>query len=243
MKRLNGYIIATVAALAMGGCRNAGNETPQAEASAAEIAAPEYSGRETELLNAGLVDIQKTDESIAVHIVYATPYNFMGRRLYNGVTHALMLPKTAEMLTDAQQRLKKERLDLSLIVYDAARPLSIQREMWDIVEGTDMERFVANPNNAPGMHNYGAAVDVSLMDCTGHPLAMGSEYDFFGDAARVDIEDSLQAKGIITRREYDNRRLLRKIMTEAGFIASSDEWWHFNSIAPDLARQHLTPIQ
>ena len=41
--------------------------------------------------------------------------------------------------------LKSIRPDLNLIVYDAARPVSIQQEMWDSVEGTDMEDFVANP--------------------------------------------------------------------------------------------------
>lgn len=60
----------------------------------------------------------------AVHLVYATPYNFMGRKLYHSLTHAFMLPELAE--------------------------------------------------------------------CTGHFVPMGSEYDYFGDEARITAEEELR---------------------------------------------------
>lgn len=190
----------------------------------------EYTEKERQLLKLGLVDIQKQSESIDVHLVYATPFNFMGKQLYKDMTHAFMLPKSAQMLLEAEKNLKKERPDLSFRIYDAARPISIQHDMWNMVVGTDMEDFVANPTKGRGMHNYGIAIDLTLIDCTGNPLPMGSEYDYFGDEARTNIETELLATGRITQRELENRLLLRKVMTESGFLVYHAEWWHFNSM-------------
>ena len=135
-------------------------------------------------------------------------------------------------------------MDLHLVVYDAARPRTIQEQMWAVVENTDLEDFVANPNKrGGGPHNYGIAVDVTLVDCAGHPLPMGSEYDYFGDRARVDIEPQLFEKGEITYRELQNRKLLREIMTEAGWLTISSEWWHFNAMPLAEASQKLTVIK
>ena len=134
---------------------------------------------EKRLREQGLVDIAQMDSSIAVRLVYATPYNFVGKRLYTGLNKAFMLPQAAQMLLDAKQRLKALRPDLNLLVYDAARPLSVQQQMWGYGQRDRNARFVANPNNGPGMHNFGAAVDLTLMDCTGQPLPMGVRIRLF----------------------------------------------------------------
>lgn len=189
-----------------------------------------YTAKERQLLALGLVDIQEMSPSIDVHLVYATPFNFVGKQLYFDLTHAFMLPKTASMLLEAEKLLKKQRPDLSFRIYDAARPLSVQRDMWKIVAGTDLEEFVADPTKAQGKHNYGVAVDLTLIDCTGNPLPMGSEYDYFGDASRTNLEADLLSSGRITQRELDNRLLLRHVMTEAGFLIYEAEWWHFNAL-------------
>ena len=148
-----------------------------------------------------------------------------------GAVHAYLVPEAIEKLRHANCLLRQRRLDLHLVVYDAARPRSIQQQMWQVVEGTELEDFVANPNKSGGgPHNYGIAVDVTLVDCTGHPIPMGSEYDYFGDRSRVDKEPELLAKGEITPRELQNRLLLRSIMTEAGWIVEPSEWWHFNAM-------------
>lgn len=203
----------------------------------------EPAGRlEKKLRGMGLVDIAELESSIAVKIVYATPFNFVGKVLYKDIDKAFMLPATAERLIDAQKRLKAIRPDINLIVYDAARPMSIQQDMWEIVKGTDQMVFVSNPDKGGGLHNYGAAVDVSLIDCTGIPLEMGSRYDYFGDEARPDREDEMLKQNRITRRELDNRRLLRKVMTEAGFIPLQSEWWHFNLMSRQDAVEKLKVI-
>ena len=192
----------------------------------------------------GLQNVAEEIPGIEVQMVYATHYNFMGRVLYEGLDEAYLVPEAMEKLRKANELLRKKRLDLHLVVYDAARPRSIQQQMWEVVENTERQDFVANPNKSGGgPHNYGVAVDVTLVDCTGHPIPMGSEYDYFGDRSRVDLEDKLLAEGEISQRELLNRQLLREIMTEAGWLVEPSEWWHFNAMPLAEASQKLTVIQ
>ncbi len=199
---------------------------------------------EKHLEKIGLLNVAENVPGVEVYMVYSTPYNFMGRVLYQDLDEAYLVPEAIEKLKIAQEYLRKKRLDLHLVVYDAARPRSIQAQMWSVVEGTDMEDYVANPHKrGGGPHNYGIAVDVTLVDCTGHPLPMGSEYDFFGDRARVDKEPQLYADKEITGRELENRKLLREVMVYAGWIVEPSEWWHFNCMPTREAREKLPVIQ
>lgn len=190
----------------------------------------------------GMVDIQEVDASIRVHLVYATPDNFVGKTLYRDIHKAFMQPETARRLTIAQQRLKALRPDLGLMVYDAARPMSVQQEMWNQVRGTDKRIFVSNPKNGGGLHNYGAAVDLTIADSSGQPLSMGSDFDYFGDEARPDREEAMLRQGRISESDLTNRRLLRRVMTGAGFKVLPTEWWHFNLMSRPEAREKLQVI-
>lgn len=208
------------------------------------VVAKERSEVEMNLEEIGLQNVADEIPGIEVYMVYATPYNFMGRVLYEGLDEAYLVPEAMEKLRKANDILRKVRLDLHLVVYDAARPRSIQAQMWSVVENTNLEDYVANPNKSGGgPHNYGIAVDVTLVDCTGHPIPMGSEYDYFGDRARVDMEQQLFEDGEITRRELLNRRLLRDIMTQAGWLVEPSEWWHFNAMPLTEASKKLTIIK
>ena len=199
---------------------------------------------EKELESIGLLNVAEEIPGVEVYMVYATPYNFMGRVLYEDLDEAYLTKEAMDMLRVANDYLRKRRMDLHLVVYDAARPRSIQEQMWAVVEGTDLEDFVANPHKrGGGPHNYGIAVDVTLVDCTGHPIPMGSEYDYFGNRSRVDMEQQLFEDGEITRRELLNRRLLREVMTHAGWIVEPSEWWHFNCMPTAQAREKLPVIK
>lgn len=203
----------------------------------------EKSEIEISLEKAGLLNVADEIPGIEVYMVYSTPYNFMGRVLYEGLDEAYLVPEAMEMLKKANDYLRKKRMDLHLVVYDAVRPRSIQKQMWSIVEGTDLEDFVANPyKHGGGAHNYGIAVDVTLVDCTGHPIPMGSEYDYFGDRSRVDLEKKLYRTREITRRELQNRQLLREVMTQAGWLVEPSEWWHFNAMPRSEAQERLIVI-
>lgn len=185
---------------------------------------------------AGLVDIQQVDPSIKVALMYATSENFVGENMYGALRKAYLLPHIADKLKRIQARLKKEKgEDYSLIIYDAARPLSVQRKMWNAVKGTPNTAYVASPNNGGGRHNYGAAVDISIIDLkTGKELDMGSPVDHFGVRAHINNEASLVRRGLITQEAADNRAFLMKLMASEGLRAIRKEWWHFqerNSIA------------
>lgn len=192
---------------------------------------------DTWLHDRGLVDISVLDSTIHVHLVYATPDNFMGETVYTGITRAWLHPDAAQKLVTAQRLLKKEHPGLTLVVYDAARPMSVQRKMWRLVRGTDKVNYVSNPSNGGGLHNYGMAVDVTILDPAGEPMPMGTPFDFFGEEAHTNNEEALLASGKITRKEFDNRRLLRRIMKSAGFRTIPYEWWHFNACSRAEARQ------
>ena len=199
---------------------------------------------EKDLERIGLQNVGEEIPGVEVYMVYATPYNFMGRVLYKGLDEVYLVPEAMEKLKKANELLRKKRLDLHLVVYDAARPRSIQEQMWKVVENTELQDFVANPNKSGGgPHNYGVAVDVTLVDCTGHPIPMGSEYDYFGDRSRVDLEVQLIESGEINQRELKNRQLLREVMTEAGWLVEPSEWWHFNAMPLAEASQRLSVIK
>ena len=70
-----------------------------------------------------------------------------------------MLPQCAAALKKAQAELRQIRPDLSLIIFDATRPMSVQQTMWNAVKNTNHSFYVSNPANGGGMHNYGMAVD------------------------------------------------------------------------------------
>ena len=179
----------------------------------------------------GFVDIQQQDTSIHVSLMYSRPDNFTGRILYADLREAYLHPKAARALLRAQQLLRAQRPELSLKVYDAARPMHIQQKMWDTVKGTAQQNYVSNPRNGGGLHNYGLAVDITLCEAaTGDTLDMGTKVDFLGSYAHIDNEAALVSRHIITKEAKQNRELLRKVMTEAGFKPLKTEWWHFKLI-------------
>lgn len=142
----------------------------------------------------------------------------------------------------AQKTLKELYPSYSLIIYDAARPMSVQRKMWDVVKGTSKYRYISNPNRGGGLHNYGLAVDISILDSLGHPLSMGTKVDHLGVEAHITEEGELVRNGKITEAERQNRILLRKVMKTAGFRALPSEWWHFNFCSREEARKKYNVI-
>ena len=192
---------------------------------------------------AGFVDIRDIDPSIAVSLMYARADNFTGEVLYTDLREACLHPKAAKALSKAQQLLKARHPELSLKVYDAARPMHIQQKMWNTVAGTPKNIYVSNPANGGGLHNYGLAVDVTIADANGDSITMGTRIDNMTRLAHIDKEDELLRQGKLTREAYNNRRLLRRVMREAGFRALRSEWWHFNYTSRANARKYYKVIR
>lgn len=178
-----------------------------------------------------LVDIHSIDPSVKVELKYSTTDNFMSADVYGELEKAYMQPEVAKMLAKAQANLKKAHADYSLIVYDAARPYRVQQKMWTIVKGTSQQAYVAEPDAIGSIHNYGSAIDLSVVDKSGKPIDMGTKYDFLGALAEPKLQDKFLKEGKLTQAHLDNREILNKAMSEAGFSRISNEWWHFDAFS------------
>lgn len=204
---------------------------------------PEISSFEQRLVQEGLVDVRQLDPSIVVDLKYAQANNFMGINVYGDFTRAYLRPKAAWKLVAANKILRRRHPNLRLLVADAVRPRSIQHKMWDIVAGTPMQPYVANPHSG-SMHNFGAAVDVTLYDVDlGKRLDMGTPIDFFGPLAQPRLEVEFLRQGKLTEQQVANRLILRTTMVEAGWQPLGIEWWHFNAFPRDYIRRKYSIIE
>jgi zinc D-Ala-D-Ala dipeptidase len=198
---------------------------------------------ERRLIEQGFVDVQTLDPSIMVDLKYARPDNFMEADVYGDLTHAFLLPEAAKKLVLASEILQARHPGLRILVADALRPRVVQHKMWKIVSGTPMQPYVANPYSG-SMHNYGAAVDVTLYDVRQEKiLDMGTPIDYFGPLAQPQLESEFLRQGKLSREQLDNRRILRSIMLEAGWQMINIEWWHFDAFPIVYTRQNYTIIE
>ena len=191
----------------------------------------------------GYVNVQAADPSIHVSLMYSRPDNFCGVVLYDDLREAYLHPEAMKALKKAQEYLKKFRPDLSLKVYDAARPMTIQQKMWNKVKNTSKDIYVSNPAHGGGMHNYGMAVDITLCKLNGDTIDMGTKVDYMGAAAHIDKENELVLYGRISRHALQNRVLLRKVMRYGGFKPLRTEWWHFNKCSRAVAKKYYKVIK
>ena len=192
-----------------------------------------------------VVDIRSIDSSIHVRLRYADTANFLHRDFYDGLRHAYLTCYAANKLSTAQYYLKQNNVRYSLLVYDAARPLHVQQMMWDSVKlPEDKKRKYLTPANARSMHNYGVAVDITIVDLdSGKTLDMGTDFDYFGDLSQPIFEDHYLEKKLLTKAQVDNRLLLRKVMRQAGFKSISSEWWHFVACSREKAETQCELIK
>lgn len=161
-----------------------------------------------------LIDIHELNPRILLDIKYATADNFVGKAVY-GTAHAYLCEPVAHKLDRVQQYLEKQGLGLK--VWDAYRPVRVQRELWAIVPD---ERYVAHPDKGSN-HNRGAAVDVTLVDAAGNELSMPTGFDDFTERAHHTYQD-------LNPEQIKNRAFLCDTMIAYGFKPLETEWWHFN---------------
>lgn len=196
---------------------------------------------DAEFAKMGFVDVQSLDSTIQVDLKYSSTDNFMGVNMYGDLHKAYLRPEIAQMVVNAQKYLKEINPEYTLVIYDAARPLSAQRMMYEKVQGTPFSKYVAKPAKGGGYHNYGCAVDVTILH-NGTPLDMGAEFDEFSTLSHINNEQYNLKRGKLSREAYDNRQLLRKIMRKAGFHTYRCEWWHFQHYSKKYLRTHFHSI-
>lgn len=114
--------------------------------------------------------------------------------------------------------------------------------MYEKMKGTKFEKFVANPAKG-SMHNYGIAVDITIVNMNGKELDMGLT-PFKRSTVRLYWDYALKKLGKkLSKEQKSNRKLLSDTMKQAEFIPLSFEWWHFNGMAKDKARKKYKIIE
>ncbi len=197
---------------------------------------------EKKFIKAGLINVHSVDKSIKVDLVNSNPQkNYFRENFYDGLKKAYLREKVAKKLSKAQKHLKSKFPGYSLLIMDSARPRSISKLMYDKMKGTKFEKFVANPKKG-SMHNYGIAVDITIVDGNGKEIDMGftpfykSDFSIYWDYAKLKMFD-------LSEKQKKNRALLANVMKKAGFIPLSYEWWHFNGMSKNEARKKYQIIE
>ena len=69
-------------------------------------------------------------------------------------------------------------------------------------------------------HSRGSTVDLTIIKKDGSFVDMGGTFDLFDKRSNADYK-------WLTLKQYRNRQILKKAMTNAGFDGIDSEWWHF----------------
>jgi D-alanyl-D-alanine dipeptidase len=173
---------------------------------------------------------------------YASTNNFVGVDMYGVFNRAFLHRISAEMLARAADRLTTLRPGCRFLIFDALRPRSIQRVLWNHVVGTDGEKYIGNPERG-SMHNFGFAVDLTVLDENGLALDMGADFDDFREIAQPQLEQRFRSEGLLSDTHLEHRRLLREAMEDAGFTQLKHEWWHFDALPREEVRAKYTIVE
>jgi len=193
----------------------------------------------------GLLEVKKELPSILVELKYATSDNFMKKNVYGCLTTAYLQKQVIVKLKKANELLQQSNPGYHILIYDAARPLSIRWVLWNTLSDLapiERKKYVADPKEH-SIHNYGSAIDLTLADEKGQALDMGTKYDFFGELAYPKLEKQFLNNGQLSSKAYQNRLLLRKTMVKAGFMPIDFEWWHFNAFSRKEAKKRFAVVR
>lgn len=170
-----------------------------------------------------------TVKSIKLDIRYKTKNNFTGEAMYPSDWKTYLHPLAAERVARAAVIMKAMEPRLMLVVLDATRPVSVQKKLYQKVKGTPLARYVSS-SGGTSIHNYGLALDCTIIDETGKELDMGTKYDEFVPLSEPRFEEKHLKVGKLTQEQYLNRRFLREVMRKAGLRPIQNEWWHFEAV-------------
>lgn len=187
------------------------------------------------------VELRPSD-GLKIDLRYGSSNNFVGVDMYGPFKRAFLHKITAEKLFSALKKLRSVRPDHGFIIFDALRPRSVQRLLWANVVGTAGENYIANPDRG-SMHNYGFAVDLSVIDRDCRELDMGTGYDDFRPIAEPRLEENCLREGILSAQSVANRKILRAAMESAGFIQLPNEWWHFDALLKAEVRSRFQIVE
>lgn len=155
-----------------------------------------------------------SQEGMKVTLAYATPENFVGKKIY-AHAHCYLIEEAAVLLEKA--RVLAMAQGYGLHVFDAFRPQEAQWALWECVPDP---MYVADPRKGSS-HSRGIAVDLTLYDLSsGQDLDMGTPFDDLSPLSHLVPQD-------LPPHILANRYKLMGIMLTAGFDFYRYEWWHY----------------
>ena len=163
---------------------------------------------------------------LGLDLRYSSDRNICGRNLYLGEREAWLRREAVDALGRGAMALQEGVADMKFRLYDATRPVSVQRQLFAAVAGTLQQAYVADPDHG-SVHNYGLAVDVGLQDGDGRELDLGTPFDAFDPLAQPQLEQTFLKQGKLNASQLKLRVLLRSSMAGGGFAQNPMEWWHF----------------
>ena len=203
------------------------------------------------------VSIGNLDPTIQLDIRYYTANNFTGRKIkgYNNAK-CILAKDAAKALVEAQKDAITRGYSIKVYdCYRPQRAVSDFVEWAKDLEDTEMQHrfYPAVPKNElfsrgyiaeKSGHSRGSTMDLTLVplntrqpvtvasnnpyDCRlqkpgrypDNSIDMGTGFDCFDELAHTDNPN-------INETARQNRRLLRSIMENAGFVNYDKEWWHY----------------
>jgi len=178
------------------------------------------------------------------------PYEKLGAP-YGEYSPYFIRKTVVNYLINAQTYLQQLRPDWRIQIFDAYRPVAVQKFMVNytfsqvieekgLIESNlsevekqsiwqEVYKIWAEPSldeKTPPPHSTGAAVDVTLVDDMGQVVDMGSPIDELSDRSLPDYYAQIQDDQAL--HYHANRLLLKDVMEKAGFTRNPREWWHFS---------------
>ncbi|MFM1799209.1 MAG: hypothetical protein RLZZ117_1487 [Cyanobacteriota bacterium] len=190
----------------------------------------------------------------ALHRLEPHPYASIGAPYGRQACPFRLRQGVVERLLRAQQLLRGHEPEWRLAIFDAWRPVAVQRFMvahavaetcrergldpqgsgpaWEAVR-EEVAAFWAPPSEDPATpppHSTGGAVDLTLALSGGEPLEMGGAIDAIGPLSHPDHYATAAATDPCgaAARWHQRRQRLAAVMAEAGFAQHPNEWWHFS---------------
>ena len=172
--------------------------------------------------------------SIRIELRYFSNNNFIGKPIDGYNSNSLIITEeTAKSLKKIQQELLQK--ELSLKIFDGYRPQKavdhfvrwvqvlkdtlMKAQYYPKVKKNNLLKngYIAERSG----HSRGSTIDLTIIsNKTGKALDMGSAYDFFGIQSHPLYQN-------ISKKQKNNRMLLRNTMLNHGFTPYENEWWHF----------------
>jgi D-alanyl-D-alanine dipeptidase len=179
---------------------------------------------------------------VKIDLKYASTDNFMGEDMYGSFQKAFLHQDAARKFEKAIEFLKQEKPGWFFIVFDALRPHKVQWKMWEKVRNTPQEKYIADPRKG-SPHNYGMALDLSLLNEKASWVDMGSGFDEFFEISEPRLEERFLKEGKLSQQQMANRLVLREVMTRAGFLQLPHEWWHYNALPEEEIREKYPLVE